>query len=110
MERSWRPAPLVGLLAVVALLAAACAPARTPAGADASPTSVQPSAPAAYYRRSGPQGSGASSGPIARVGAALSLTGSARMIGMAQRSGIKLAQDEINSSHLLGNTRLEVVV
>jgi branched-chain amino acid transport system substrate-binding protein len=44
------------------------------------------------------------------VGAALSLTGPARMTGMAQRSGIKLAQDEINASGLLGKTRLEVIV
>lgn len=61
------------------------------------------------YRRTGPQGSG-SAGPIARIGAALSLSGSARLIGMAQRSAIKLAQDEINANHLLGKTRLEVIV
>jgi branched-chain amino acid transport system substrate-binding protein len=48
--------------------------------------------------------------PVARIGAALSLTGSARLIGMAQRSGIKLAQDEINTTRMLGNTRLEVLV
>ncbi len=45
-----------------------------------------------------------------RLGASLSLSGPARLIGMAQRSGIKLAQDEINSSHLLGSTSLEIVV
>src|SRR5690349_10979542 len=48
--------------------------------------------------------------PVARIGAALSLTGPARLIGMAQRSGIKLAQDEINASHALGKTRLEVLI
>jgi branched-chain amino acid transport system substrate-binding protein len=48
--------------------------------------------------------------PVARIGAALSLTGSARLIGMAQRSGIKLAQDEINASRMLGSTRLEVLI
>jgi len=32
------------------------------------------------------------------------------LAGMAQRSGIKLAQDEINASHLLGNTRLAVII
>jgi branched-chain amino acid transport system substrate-binding protein len=47
---------------------------------------------------------------VVRIGAALSLSGSARLIGMAQRSGIRLAQDEINRGHILGNTRLEVVI
>jgi len=47
---------------------------------------------------------------VARIGAALSLTGPARMTGTAQRSGIKLAQDEINASGMLGKTRLEVIV
>jgi branched-chain amino acid transport system substrate-binding protein len=65
---------------------------------------------APHYRRSGPQGNGESSGPIVRIGAALSLTGPAKLFGSAQRSGIKLAQDEINASHLLGKTRLEVIV
>ncbi len=45
-----------------------------------------------------------------RIGAALSLTGSGDLFGTAQRSGILLAQDEVNASHLLGNTRLEVLV
>jgi len=110
MERSRRTAPFTGLVTVLALVLAACAPAQKSSGVDATPDTAQASAPASYYRRSGPQGSGASGGPIVRIGAALSLTGSARMIGMAQRSGIKLAQDEINASHVLGNTRLEVVV
>src|SRR5579859_3191102 len=48
--------------------------------------------------------------PVARIGAALSLTGSGRFFGAAQRSGISLAQDEINASHLLGSTRLDVLV
>lgn len=47
---------------------------------------------------------------VVRIGAALSLTGSAKLFGLDQRTGIKLAQDEINASHLLGRTRLEVVV
>ena len=47
---------------------------------------------------------------VVRIGAALSLSGPARLIGMDQRSGIRLAQDEINGSHMLGNTRLELVV
>jgi branched-chain amino acid transport system substrate-binding protein len=46
----------------------------------------------------------------ARIGAALSLTGYAQMFGAAQRNGIKLAQDEINASHVLGTTRLDVMV
>jgi branched-chain amino acid transport system substrate-binding protein len=48
--------------------------------------------------------------PVARVGAALSLTGPAHLFGSAQRSGIRLAQDEINASHMLGKTRLEVAI
>jgi branched-chain amino acid transport system substrate-binding protein len=58
----------------------------------------------------GPQANGASSGPVARIGAAVSLTGSARTFGSVQRSAVRLAEDEINASHLLGKTRLEVVV
>jgi branched-chain amino acid transport system substrate-binding protein len=61
-------------------------------------------------RRSGAQAANSSSAPVARIGAALSLTGAARMTGTAQRSGIKLAQDEINASGMLGKTRLEVIV
>ena len=52
----------------------------------------------------------ASNGQVARIGAALSLTGPARMFGAAQRSGIRLAQDEINLSHMLGSTHLEVLI
>src|SRR5690349_13622851 len=102
MERSWRVAPGLLLLIALTLVAVACAPNRV-----AAPTVA--TNPPPTYRRTGPQGAGAT-GPIARIGAALSLSGSARLIGMAQRSGIKLAQDEINASHLLGNTRLEVIV
>ena len=32
------------------------------------------------------------------------------MFGSAQRSGIKLAQDEINAAQMLGKTRLEVLI
>jgi branched-chain amino acid transport system substrate-binding protein len=52
----------------------------------------------------------AESPQVARIGAALSLTGSAKPFGMAQRAGIRLAQDEINASKMLGATRLEVVI
>src|SRR5579859_3322795 len=107
MERSRRLAPGLALLVALTLLAAGCTP-RAPG--DAAPTAAANAAnPTARYRRTGPQGAG-SAGPIARIGAALSLSGSARLTGMAQRSGIKLAQDEINASHMLGNTRLEVIV
>lgn len=112
MERTWRKAPITGLFVVLVLVLAGCVPGRPTQSGDTAPTSAQAAqatGPGPSYRRSGPQGA-ASSGAIARVGAALSLTGSARLSGMAQRSGIKLAQDEINSSHALGNTRLEVVV
>jgi branched-chain amino acid transport system substrate-binding protein len=110
MEHSRRIAPPIGLLVALMLVASGCAPGRTEPPPDSTAVAAPSDASPAYYRRSGPQGVGASSGPIARVGAALSLSGSARLIGMAQRSGIKLAQDEINASHMLGNTRLEVIV
>jgi branched-chain amino acid transport system substrate-binding protein len=86
MEHSWRAAALATLLAAVTLVASGCAPNHA----------KQPQAVA--------------TGPVARIGAALSLTGAARMTGIAQRSGIKLAQDEINASGTLGKTRLDVVV
>jgi branched-chain amino acid transport system substrate-binding protein len=83
MEQSWRAAPLVGLLLGFTLVGSACSPAP---------------------------GAAESSRPVARFGAALSLSGAARLFGLAQRSGIRLAQDEINASHMLGKTRLEVLV
>lgn len=108
MERSWRSAPAVALLTALTLVGSACAPVHPPS-ATPEPTAVQSRTTAPVYRRSGPQGAG-SAGPIARIGAALSLSGPARLTGMAQRSGIKLAQDEINASHMLGKVRLEVIV
>ena len=101
------------LLVCLALLAAGCGPGRAdPAPTpDASNGALQPlTVSPAYYRRSGPQGNGQSTGRIVRVGAALSLTGPAKLFGSAQRSGIKLAQDEINANHVLGSTRLEVII
>src|SRR5712692_8369638 len=102
-----------GLLIGLALVVSGCAPSAlesTPTP-DASTGLVQPSAASApRYRRSGVQGNGESTGRIVRIGAALSLTGSAKLFGAAQRSGIKLAQDEINANHVLGSTRLEVIV
>ncbi len=83
MERLWRAAPLIGWLVGFSLVASACGT---------------------------PQTTGAPSGPTVRFGASLSLTGTAKFFGMAQRSGIRLAQDEINASHMLGKTRLEVLV
>jgi branched-chain amino acid transport system substrate-binding protein len=83
MQRSWRHGPAAALLVVLTLIFA-CVPLR-------------------------PNG-GASGAQVARIGAALSLTGPAKLIGTAQRSGIKLAQDEINASHMLGATRLDVIV
>jgi branched-chain amino acid transport system substrate-binding protein len=82
-----RGVPLAGLLLAVSLLALGCTPNHSRLSA-----------------------SGVSSAPVARVGAALSLTGTAHMIGSAQRNGIKLAQDEINASGMLGQTHLEVIV
>jgi branched-chain amino acid transport system substrate-binding protein len=102
-----RAALVFGLLFVAAC---AGAPAQTRATPDAGITSSQATTDAPRYRRSGPQGNGSSSGQIARIGAALSLTGQMKLFGANQRSGIKLAQDEINANRMLGNTRLEVIV
>jgi branched-chain amino acid transport system substrate-binding protein len=103
----------LALLLAVAVLAAGCAPNRplaapTPEGSSA--TAPQSAAAAPRYRKTGPQGNGTSSGHIARIGAALSLTGPGKLFGSAQRSGIQLAQDEINASQLLGTTRLQVII
>jgi branched-chain amino acid transport system substrate-binding protein len=106
------PAALFLALGLV-VIAAGCTPSRPVA---APPTEVptvaapQSTVAAPRYQRSGLQGNGFAVGNIARVGAALSLTGPARFFGTAQRSGIKLAQDEINASKTLGNTRLEIIV
>jgi branched-chain amino acid transport system substrate-binding protein len=51
-----------------------------------------------------------SSSRVARIGAALSLTGPAATSGQTQRNAIILARDEINAAHLLGTTRLEIVI
>jgi len=109
--RSRRAAPAALALAVcLAALTVGCAPGQAQPSSAADPAATASAASPAHYRRPGPQANGASSGPIARIGAALSLTGSARMFGSTQRSAIKLAQDEINASHMLGKTRLEVIV
>ena len=101
-------APLIGALLGLSAIAA-CAPPPPVAQPTESGTAVaQATVSPPRYRRTGQQAG--STAPIARVGAALSLTGPARLFGMAQRSGIKLAQDEINASHMLGNTRLEVSI
>jgi branched-chain amino acid transport system substrate-binding protein len=75
-----------------------------PAAATSSPASDS------HPDRAGPPDNADHTGPIARIGAAFSLSGSARSLGVSQRSGVMLAEDEINSSHLLGDTRLEVTV
>jgi branched-chain amino acid transport system substrate-binding protein len=101
------------LLCLGALLVSACTPAQPPSVPSPEATTVsspRTTTAAPRYRRSGPQGNGASTGQIARIGAALSLTGQMKLFGAAQRSGIKLAQDEINASTMLGTTRLEVIV
>lgn len=112
MKRLPRAASIVGVVAALAMVLAGCAPRPSPTATPATPATESPTAVAqaadtpASNRRGGVQGTGA----IARIGAALSLSGSARMTGMTQRSAIKLAQDEINASRMLGNVRLEVVV
>ena len=70
------------LLALLAVLVAACAP--TPRGQATR--------------------------PVVRLGAALSLSGPAAMVGSSQYNAIRLAQDEVNTNRVLGKTRLEVLV
>jgi branched-chain amino acid transport system substrate-binding protein len=94
----------------LAVVAAGCAPKQPDTASATSVTAAPSTISPAHNRKSGPKGTGSSTASIARIGAALSLTGSARLFGAAQRSGIKLAQDEINASHMLGGTRLEVIV
>jgi branched-chain amino acid transport system substrate-binding protein len=45
-----------------------------------------------------------------RLGAAVSLSGPAAMAGQAQRNGLKLAQEEINTTRMLGDARLEIAI
>lgn len=47
---------------------------------------------------------------MARVGAAISLSGSMGEVGRDQQRGITLAQEEINASGMLGRTRLEIAI
>jgi branched-chain amino acid transport system substrate-binding protein len=107
--RRWRHV-VAALPVCLAVVAAACTPGQPAVSATPAATSASSTIGPARYRRTGAQANGAASGPIARIGAAVSLSGSAQMFGSAQRSGIKLAQDEINASHLLGSTRLEIIV
>src|SRR5215207_146845 len=99
-------------LMLLAVAAVGCAPTPAPSPTPdgqvaAEPTSAQP---APRWRQGSSRAVRASSGPTVRLGAALSLSGPAAMAGTAQLNGIKLAQDEINVSRMLGSTRLEVIV
>ena len=101
----------MSIVLALALLLGGCAPPpATSPGAPPGPTAQPESAAALRWRRSGPQGNGASTGQLIRLGAALSLSGSGAAAGLAQRAGLRLAQDEINASHLLGTARLDIVV
>jgi branched-chain amino acid transport system substrate-binding protein len=114
-RRPWRLSRLAAsvLLGFAVLGLSGCAPSR-PEPASALPAqpiaTTPPSAPAPPTRRRTSVQASNTSRPIVRIGAALSLTGPAKLFGAAQHSGIRLAQDEINVSHLLGNTWLEVLV
>jgi branched-chain amino acid transport system substrate-binding protein len=111
MASSRRAASAMAALALaLAVLAAGCAQRQPDDTSTTSGVTAPSTANPPHYRKRGPQGNATSTGSITRIGAALSLTGSARLFGAAQRSGIRLAQDEINASHMLGNTRLEVIV
>jgi branched-chain amino acid transport system substrate-binding protein len=112
MERFRRGAPLFAVLVCLSLVATACGVARPEAGPASAgeATAAAESTAVSHSRRIGSQTSTSSSVHVARLGAALSLTGPARLFGMAQRSGVKLAQDEINANHMLGNMRLEVAI
>src|SRR5205823_1983847 len=117
------PAPRVGrprrrsavamctVIGAALLLASGCAPAAAPQPESGDATAAaSPRAEAPRYRRSGAQGAGEAGGRIARVGAAVALSGPAAMAGAAQRNAIKLAQDEINANRILDQVRLEVIV
>jgi branched-chain amino acid transport system substrate-binding protein len=98
------------VLALLLVMGSGCVPAQpAPPPPDATAVAA-PRLPTARYRRSGAQGTGESGGPIARIGAALALSGPAAMAGTAQRNAIRLAQDEINANRLLDQVRLEVIV
>jgi branched-chain amino acid transport system substrate-binding protein len=98
------------LLLALVLVLAGCGPAHTDNPVSAGAQEVAPpSAPTSSPLR-GKRSAQASNGPVARIGAAVTLSGPAAMAGNAQRNGMKLAQDEINTSHLLDQTRLEVIV
>jgi branched-chain amino acid transport system substrate-binding protein len=113
LRRLCRRAIPVALALTLVILCAGCTPGQSEPDlptVEPNPTTPQSTVAPLRYWRSGLQGNGSSSGHIARIGAALSLTGRAKLFGAAQRSGIRLAQDEINASHMLGNIRLEVIV
>jgi len=98
------------VLALLLVMESGCVPAQpAPHPPDATAVAA-PRLQTARYRRSGAQGTGESGGPIARIGAALALSGPAAMAGTPQRNAIKLAQDEINANRLLDQVRLEVIV
>ena len=114
--RPWRLPRVVpsAVLGIAILAMSGCAPSRpelaaAPQAESIATTTPSTTVPPQRHRRTG-QSVGAPTGPVARIGAALSLTGPAKLFGAAQRSGIRLAQDEINASHMLGSTSLDVLV
>jgi branched-chain amino acid transport system substrate-binding protein len=90
------------ILGLVLLVAACASP-------TAQPESTPMTAEAQGRQRRSVQVSGPGTS-VARLGAALSLSGSAAGAGAPQRNGMLLAQDEINASHMLDRVRLEVLV
>jgi len=59
---------------------------------------------------SGSGAGGSASGNVAKVGAALSITGLAAVYGAGQRAGIEAAVENVNGSNSLGGARLQVLV
>jgi branched-chain amino acid transport system substrate-binding protein len=65
---------------------------------------------AACKKETGGGGGGAAPGNVAKIGAALSLTGAAASYGKQQRAGIETAIETVNAAGSLGGVRLEAVI
>jgi branched-chain amino acid transport system substrate-binding protein len=108
--RAGRGFLLASVALAATLLVAACQPLPRPTGAAPTPGTAAgdgATASSPFGQRHRPGSSGAVA--TARIGVALSLTGAGAPIGVMQEHAVRLAVDEINSSRLLGNARLEPI-
>ena len=114
MEHSWRAAPLAGLFVILTLSRRAAQRGSFRDAGRSDPTARAHRRPVPRAPRHAPPTGSTGRRRLERTdcahrGGAVA-DRPARMTGTAQRSGIKLAQDEINASGMLGKTRLEVIV